>query len=286
VTDAAGKGSQSEMRLGRVDADAVVAYAMATNDPNPLYLEGLAVPPLFTVSLLLAAHLEAGLTERPRVQGATRVVHGEHDTHILGPVRPGMPLQWQSRVSGVHTTKGGVIETQHMVVYDRSGTPLVGHLWSNFSVDGRIEKEVGPYKPDHTFPPAARERLVGARTIQIDRDQGFRYAGVSGDRVGHAIDDEIARSEGYPGKILQGLCTFGLCSGALVHMAAGGDPRRIRRLAWRFSKPTFPGQELDIRLYDIGAVEGGRRAYAFEAHQGDRTVVRHGRVEVDDTSAL
>jgi acyl dehydratase len=282
VTDAVAGFSQSDMHLGRVDEDAVVAYALATNDPNPLYLQGAAVPPLFTVSLLLAAHQEAGLSERPRVQGATRVVHGEHDTHLLGPLRPGMPLQWQSTISGIHTTKGGVIETQRMIVYDRAGTPLVEHLWSNFSVKGRIHREVGPTKPDHTFPEAARERLAGTGTVQVDRDQGFRYAGASGDRVGHAIDDEIARSEGYPGKILQGLCTFGLCGGVLVHLAAGGDPRRIRRLACRFSKPTFPGNDIEVRLYDIGSVEGGRRAFAFEAHQEDRTVVKHGRVEVEE----
>ena len=281
MIDAPGGLNQSELHFGRVDADAVVAYAMATSDSNPLYLQGQAVPPLFTVSLLLTAHLEAGLSERPHVQDATRVVHGEHDTHILGRLQPGMPLQWQSTLSGIHTTKGGVIETQHMVVQDRRGTPLVEHLWSNFSVNGRIDNEVGPRKPDHTFPDAARDRLIGSRRIQVDRDQGFRYAGVSGDRVGHAIDDEIARSEGYPGKILQGLCTFGLCSGALVHLAAGGDPRRVRRLACRFSKPTFPGQDLDVSLYEIGPVEGGRRAFAFEANQDGRTVVKHGRIEVD-----
>jgi hypothetical protein len=67
-----------------------------------------------------------------------------------------------------------------------------------------------------------------------------------------------------------------------VDRAAGGDPRRIRRLACRFSRPTFPGRELEIRLYEIGEADGGRRrAFAFEAHQDERTVIRHGRVEVD-----
>jgi acyl dehydratase len=268
------------MYLGRVDPDAAVAYAMATNDPNEMYLQGEATPPLFTVSLLLTAHLEAGLSSRPLVEGATKVVHGEHDTRILGPVLPGMALQWQSSRHAVRSTRGGVLETSRIVVYDRAGTPLVEHLWSNFSVKGRIEEEIGPRKPDHAFPAAARDRPAGAGTVRVDRDQGFRYAGVSGDRVGHAIDDEVARSEGYPGKILQGLCTFGLCSGLLVRLAAGGDPRRIRRLAGRFAKPTFPGRDLEVRLYEIGLIEGGRQAFAFEAHQDDRTVVTHGRVEV------
>jgi acyl dehydratase len=281
VTEPGGREDEAAWHLGRVDGDAVVAYAMATNDHNDLYFRGLAAPPLFTVSLLLASHLEAGLSERPRVEGASSVVHGEHDTNILGPVLPGMALQWQSSLHGAHNTRGGVIETRRTVVYDRSGTPLVEHFWSNFSVKGRIGREFGLRKPDHTFPAEAWQNPLGARTVNVDRDQGFRYAGVSGDRVGHAIDDEIARTEGYPGKILQGLCTFGLCSGALVHLAAGGDPRRIRRLACRFSRPAFPGPDLEVRLYEVGEVDSGRRAFAFEAHQDERTVVKHGRVEVD-----
>jgi acyl dehydratase len=271
-----------ELRFGRIDADAVVAYAGASNDPNPRYLSGEAVPPLFTVSLLLTAHLEAGLNERAPVEGATKVVHGQHDTRLLGPVVPGMAVQWRSGLHSVYNTKGGVIETTRTVVLDTDGRPVVEHLWSNFSVNGHVEQELGPRLPDHAFPEAARARPVGTRTIHIDRDQGFRYAGVSGDRVGHAIDDEIARAEGYPGKILQGLCTFAVCGGALVQLAAAGDPRRIHRLAGRFSRPTFPGRDLVVRLYAIGGAEGGRRAFAFEAQQDDRTVIRHGRVEVTD----
>ncbi len=267
---------------GRVDADAVIAYATATNDPNPLYLEGRAVPPLFTVSLLLTAHLEAGFGARPHVEGATKIVHGEHDTRILGPLLPDTRVQWRSALHNAYNTTGGVIETTRTVVYAPDGAPLVEHMWSNFSVNGRVTEDMGPPNPDHTFPDAARARMMGSRTVSVDRDQGFRYAGVSGDRVGHAIDDEIARSEGYPGKILQGLCTFGLCGGALTHLAAAGDPRRIRRLACRFAKPTFPGRDIEIRLYQIGRVEGGRRAFAFEAHQDERTVVKHGRVEVEE----
>jgi acyl dehydratase len=114
----------------------------------------------------------------------------------------------------------------------------------------------------------------------VDRDQTFRYAGVSSDHIGHAIDDAVAHSEGYPSKILQGLCTFAMCSGALVDIAAGSDPRRLRRLAGRFSAPTFPGRELAFAVYDVGRTREGYVALAFEASQDGVTVVKHGRAEV------
>jgi acyl dehydratase len=116
--------------------------------------------------------------------------------------------------------------------------------------------------------------------VSVDRDQAFRYAGVSGDRVGHAISDDIAQIEGYPGKILQGMCTFGLASGALVDLLADGDPYRLSRLAVRFARPAFPRKDLEITVFDAGTTAEGRRAFAFEGVQDNVTVLRHGRVEL------
>jgi acyl dehydratase len=94
------------------------------------------------------------------------------------------------------------------------------------------------------------------------------------------MDDEIAREQGYPSKILQGMCTFALCSRAVVGIGASGDPRRLRRLAGRFSAPAFPRHDLDVEVYDAGAVGGGRRALAFEATQEGVTIIKHGRAEL------
>ena len=98
---------------------------------------------------------------------------------------------------------------------------------------GTIDADLGGSIADHTFSEEARTRPVGSRTVRVDRDQAFRYAGVSADHAGHALDDETARQEGYPSKILQGMCTFGLCSGAVVDEGAGRNAGRLRRLAGR-----------------------------------------------------
>jgi acyl dehydratase len=267
---------------GRVDDDAAVAFARATNDHNDLYLNGSAVPPLFTVSLITASQGEAIRASGPAVavRGASTSVHAEHDVRFLGPVLPGMALQWETDRLGVRQTSGGVLVTHRTVVADADGVPLVEHLWSSLHLGGTTEDESGAEKPDHAFPEEARARPVGSRDVPVDRDQAFRYAGVSGDHIGHAIDDEIARSEGYPGKILQGLCTFALCSGAVVDVAAAGDPRRLRRLAVRFSAPAFPRRDLVVDVYDAGETTDGAKAVAFEARQDGSTVIRHGRAEV------
>jgi acyl dehydratase len=191
-----------------------------------------------------------------------------------------MALQWSAEFYGAKQTRGGVLSAHRFLVSDGDGAPLVEHYWSNFHIGGRIDADLGSPLPEHTFPVAARGRPAGSQTLTVDRDQAFRYAGVSGDHAGHALDDEIARREGYPSKILQGMCTFGMCSGAVVNVAADGDPDRLRRLAGRFSAPAFPRQELVVELYDAGRTEEGGRALAFEARQGEVIVIKHGRVEL------
>src|SRR3954464_10322671 len=75
----------------RVDPDWAMAYALATNDPNPAYVDGEVVPPVFTVSMILPIFLEAYMDTNTRgaVTGATGGAHGLHDLYLHKPVKPG-----------------------------------------------------------------------------------------------------------------------------------------------------------------------------------------------------
>lgn len=270
---------------GRIDVDAVLAYARATNDLNPRYLSGAAVPPAFTATLVRSALADSANAPgaMDAIEGRNGGVHGEHDVFLYRPVLPGQEVRWEASFAGLRQTSGGVVLTRRIVVSDVDGVPLVEHLWSDFLIAATIKGDyLASDLPDHTFPEAARGRPVATVRVPVDRDQGFRYAGVSGDHAPHAMDDEVARSEGYPGKILQGLCTFGLCCGPVVDLGAGGDPLRLRRIAQRFSAPAFPGRDLEVTLYDAGRTAVGWRSLAFEAVQDGVVVIRHGRAEVAD----
>ncbi len=266
---------------GRADEDAVLAFALATNDGNDLYLRGEGVPPLYTAALILPASWEAQQrsTERDLIRGSRGGVHGQQDVVWWAPLQPGMGLRWRATTYGARQTKGGVLVTQRILVTDTAGAPLVEHFWSNFYIGGTLDADFGTGAADHTFPEEARSRLAGVRSIPVDRDQAFRYAGVSQDHAPHAMDDEAARREGYPGKILQGMCTFGLCSGVVLNFGADGDPSQLRRFAGRFSAPAFPGRDLEVHMYDAGLTPDGGRILAFEAMQDGVPVIKHGLAE-------
>lgn len=275
------------VRTGRalVDVDAVAAFALATNDVNPRFQEGSATPLLFTTGMVLADYhiVHAALAESVGVRDYSLSVHGQHDVSYFAPVVPGTHCRWSVVGRSALRTNGGALLTVSVRITDDSGSPLLEHLWTTFYRGGTLPAEIGNTLPDHTLDAGVKERRpVAVASVRVDRDQGFRYGGVTGDRTGHAIDDDQARAEGLPGKILQGMCTFSLAGAVLVDAVAGGDPNRVRRLAVRFSAPTRPARDLTVAAWGLGdaAAAGRRAAFGFEAEQEGATVLRHGRLEV------
>jgi acyl dehydratase len=267
---------------GRVDADAAMAYALATNDPNAACVEGRSVPPVYTVSLILPGYIEANQksVDPGAIANVRGGVHGSHDLYVHRPVPPGQKCRWTVETYSATQTGAGVGVAQKIAITDLDGAPLVDHYWTTMYIGGQIPADLGPAPADHTFPPEAHQHPLGSHTFQVAGDQTFRYAGASTDHANIHIDDEAAQRAGFPSKFLQGLCTFAMCSGAVVKLAADGDPDAVARLAGRFSSPVFPRNELTVDVFDAGTTPEGGRAIAFEATSAGATVLRHGRAEL------
>jgi acyl dehydratase len=111
----------------------------------------------------------------------------------------------------------------------------------------------GEPAPGHAFEPSGEpEKTLPAK---VDEDQTFRYRDASGDYNPIHVDDEIARAVGLPGMIVHGLCTMAFTSWAAVVSLCDGDPRRLKRIAVRFSQPVLPGQEITTKFFSGGRFE-------------------------------
>lgn len=264
-----------------VDADAVLAYALATNDPNELCSTGAKAAALVTAPHVVGAFIQTNGKAFPEgtVTGGRGAVHGMHDVHFYAPLELGSTVRVEGRRYAVKQTPAGVSVTSDLRVLNQDGKLLLRHFWTGMIIGGQTSQEVGENPPEHSFPEEARENPIGSFTFDVTRDQGFRYGGASGDRNGHAIDDSIAQSEGFPRKIVQGLCTFAMCSGAVVKLIGDGNPDNLSRIAGRFSSPMFPGSTLTVDVFDAGRNEAGGRKIAFEATSNGVIVVKHGRAE-------
>lgn len=265
------------------DPDEIAAFALAINDPNPLYQDGLAVPPTYAVvAAFEAMSALVGRLPPEATQGMTGGVHGTHDLYIHRLIQPGMTLQTTSERCSVVTSSAGMNVVLRLTSRDEGGETYIEQYWSTLFRGPVTGGDRGDQMADHTFPEEARTQPIGTAVLPTTRDQTFRYAGASGDRASMHVSDAVAQKFGFPRKFNQGLCTLGVVSRGLVSLTAESDPRRIHRIALRFAAPSFPADDIEVTAYDAGTTGGSRRSYAFEATSRGGVVLRHGRVEVHE----
>lgn len=258
-----------------VPAERAKRYAAATNDPNPLYQSGEYAPPVFAVVPAFDAlsGQSAGLIPPDYLMF---IVHGEQDMHFHQPLRPGMRLATTVTAESVRVGGSGTRVVSKAASVDADGQPVVTQ-WFTVFVRGMSDGEsAGPDKPDHELPDTAREKPFGDPfVVHVDDDQTFRYRDASGDQMPIHVDDAFAKSVGLPGIIAHGLCTMAMCSQAVVQRCCDGDPSKLTRLAVRFAANVFPGNDVEVQLYELG--DGH---YGFEATSAGATVIKNGRAEV------
>jgi acyl dehydratase len=271
-------GARSAEVRSTIDPDRAKQYAAATNDENPAYTSGKYAPPVFGVVPTWEAIGLAVAEVVPPAQ-LMMVVHGEQDMHFHQPLVPGRELVTVAEAHSIRVGGSGTRFTTRVTSDDAGTGERVLEQFVTMFIRGLSEGEDGgPDKPDHTFDPTGATQ-VGELTVHVDDDQTFRYRDASGDQMPIHVDENFAKQVGLPGIIAHGLCTMAMTSQAVVKTVADGDPGRIRRLAVRFSKNVFPGDDVTTTIFDLGA----RGTYGFQAttNRGD-TVISNGCAEVAD----
>jgi acyl dehydratase len=260
-----------------IDGDRAKAYAAATNDDNPAYTSGKYAPPVFGVVPAWAAMgLAVGDVVPP--EALMMVVHGEQDMHFSSPLVPGMSLRTSAEAYAIRPGGSGTRFTVRTRSLDGATGDLVVEQYITLFLRGLTGGEDGgPDKPDHTFPENARANPVGEYSVHVDDDQTFRYRDASGDQMPIHVDAEFAKQVGLPGIIAHGLCTMAMTSQAVIKLAADGDPGRLKRLAVRFAKNVFPGNDVVTTVYR-GEAAG---TFAYEAHSAGELVIANGLAAID-----
>ena len=271
-------GTRYEARTATIDADRARAYAAATNDSNPAYLSGALAPPIFAVVPTWDAMMVA-LHDVVPAEDQLAMLHAEQDMHFHAPLVPGRRLVTTAEAYSLRSGRMGTRFTMRVVSADEAGGPVVEQFATMLIRGVEPGEDGGPTPPSHAFPAEAKAAKLASIAGSVDPDQALRYADASGDQNPIHVDAAAATAVGLPGVILHGMCTMALCSRAIVDELAGGDPGRLRRLAVRFYRPVFPGNDLVTTLFDAGVVDG-RQVVAFEASSAGKVVVRDGRAEM------
>jgi acyl dehydratase len=226
-----------------VEEAALESYAAATDD----------VPggPVFSIVPVWKAIAPASRSVASDAARA-RVVHYEQDVHVHRPIEAGTTLVSQATPIALLGRPNGTSLVIHAET--RAGGELVSEQWiTEFFRGVESPESVGGRAPDHAL------RAEGEPDTEIEvtiaDDQTERYAAASGDDFAIHLDDAFAQSVGLPGRIVHGLCAMAHAGRAALLALGVDDPRRVRRLAVRFSAPLFPGERLTTRVWrtDDGA---------------------------------
>lgn len=268
-----------------VTEEAMIRYALATNETNPRLLDpgiagGLIAAPIFPV-VYHGKVLGKPIGDPELHIEFKRALHGEQDMTFHRPLRAGDVLSTTPSIEDIRDKGTGETISIRLRTENQSGELIEETLFTLF-VRGDPEERAGEKAPLEKTPTAAVHTVEPVATIEqeIDADQTFRYSEASGDKVKIHLDPEAAKKAGFPGIIGHGLCTLAFISRAVVDGVAAGMPERLRRLAVRFALPVIPGETLTTRIWPkSGGVEGN---YVFETRDPrDRLVISDGRAVVD-----
>jgi acyl dehydratase len=273
--NAAAKGKTYPASTYEVTADAIRAYAAATNEDNPAFAGDDPVgPPAFPI-VAAQGVLAMALFDPDLEVNLTRLVHGEEDHLLHAPIRPGDVLTVEGSLESIEIKESGETFTVYTRLTNQSGI-LAAEIRSLLFVRG------SGARPKPGQEEAVPEREIAFTTVQkVDEDQTYRYAEASGDHNPIHTDPEFARNvAGLPGIILHGMCTMAFAGKAVLDAVAGGDPARLRRIKVRFSKPVFPGETLTTQGW-LQESADGISLYGFETLNGRGSpVLRNGLAEI------
>jgi acyl dehydratase len=266
----------------QVALEALQQYARAYNDPNPHFFDpavpgGIVAPPMFAVVVTWIPLLSA-LTDPELRADLLRLLHRAQDMEFLAPIRAGDVINSTSKIASIESAAGG--EVMSVALEARNQRDATVNR-STFTVFIRGRRDSGALiESKLSSDEAARGQPLLRVDQNVDADQTFRYAEASGDRNPIHVDENVAKMAGLPGIILHGLCTMAFTSKVMIDNLCSGDPKRLKRLAVRFSRPVFPGDTITTAVWPA-EVLADRRTFAYEtSNAGGLVVVRDGRAEV------
>jgi acyl dehydratase len=254
-----------------VDPDRLHAFAQATGQTNPQYLDlavaraqgyrDLPIPPTFYFCLEMAAPQPMEIYERLGVDYA-RVLHGEQHFHYYRMAFAGERLHFAPRITSLYARKGGALEFivrdtrvkadngEH--VADLRSVMVVNHamaISSSKSASERVEVAI-PFAFSHNKdlkiqPSISFQKLV---TSPITRDTLLRYAAASWDENPLHVDQSYARQAGHPDVFAHGMLSAAYLSRLLTDCL---DQAAIDSIHLRFVAITRLGDAVHAQVSEI-----------------------------------
>jgi len=111
---------------------------------------------------------------------------------------------------------------------------------------------------------------------QTQPQQALLYR-LSGDFNPLHASPSMARSVGFDGPILHGLCTMGIATHALLKTCCNYDTTKFRHIGLRFSSPVYPGETIRTEIWK----NGKEISFRCKSLEQDKVVINNGYLLID-----
>lgn len=205
-----------------------------------------------------------------------KLLHGEQGIRMHRPLEAGKTYVSSYRVAGVLDKgegKGAMLYFEKLLQEKESGE-LVSTVTSTYVLrgDGGCGSTIAEAAAIHAIP----ERAADAECTLAVLPQAALIYRLSGDYNPIHADPEAAKKAGFDKPILQGLCSFGVATRALLATCCDNQPERLQAMQLRFSSPVYPGETLRTEFWRDGNVVSFRTT----AVERNVVVLNNGRAEV------
>ena len=196
-----------------------------------------------------------------------QVLHAEQSVTLHGELPPAATTRTTGRLTGFYDKGKDALALLESSSVDAASRTLLAETRTTVFIrgEGGFGGERGNSEPWYA-PDRPADHIVSYRTRT---DQALLYR-LSGDRNPLHSDPWLAAKAGFDRPILHGLCTYGFTGRALLHALCESNPAQFKSMTARFSAPVFPGQTLDIHIWENDG------AFLFQTKVGKVTVLDRG----------
>ncbi|MBU6269532.1 MAG: MaoC family dehydratase N-terminal domain-containing protein [Sphingomonadales bacterium] len=179
------------------------------------------------------------------------LVHGEEGVTLHRPIPVEGSVRLSKRLKGVFDKGSG------MLIQFETHCTLAGSDELLATVEMRLFALGfggfgGPRNPPEDQPWELPTRAPDHEiSYSVGRNQSLIYR-LSGDHHPHGTQHARALLDGFERPILYGLGSYGYTARALMQALTGSESAPFRQMHARFSKPVYPGDRLDIRIWNSG----------------------------------
>ncbi len=173
-----------------------------------------------------------------------RVLNAEQGFSLDRPLPATAAVIGRTRIVSVHDrgAEKGLFLCLERVLTNAEDGAIIGRVTRTLFCGG--DGGIGGQQTAPPRPPAVPSRTPDFICDLPTSPQSALIFRLSGDPNPLHADPALARSLGYDRPILHGLCTMSVACHAILKVAADYDPRRMKAMNVRFTKPVYPGETI------------------------------------------